>query len=391
MKMLLFYITFILLSACVSNQVESDSFDGEIIDINPPLEIDVRNLISDYDTIRLEVTDKSLIRGISQLHVLKDKLYILNEGFDQILIFSDKGKFITNIKNIGSGPKEYIQINGFEVDPVHNKLLLTDTFSKRLFIYDEFGNQEKVISLDFFPVTIVMNDKGFVNFCSGLKNQYPDALMEDYNVHFLDEKGNFVFSEIEDETLQNIDLYPRQSVDCLEDGGCLYQPVLSDIIYSIKGHEVSSLYKLNSKSNYKLTSLKEKKDITFDFGGKNDFWEKEKEGYLLPWGCLLDLEKYVYINLSTWKNTLYLFYNKQNKTSFTIEPKILKGNGCLKTIFMDTPPRSSYKENLYVSPSLDMVTEYADKLEDGKLKTYINNTRIEDNPLLFVFSIKEPL
>lgn len=90
-----------------------------------------------------------------------------------------------------------------------------------------------MISLDFFPVTIVMNDKGFVDFYSGLKNQYPDALMEDYNVHFLDEKGNFVFSEIEDETLQNIYLYPRQSVDCLKDGECLYQPVLSDIIYSI--------------------------------------------------------------------------------------------------------------------------------------------------------------
>ena len=69
----------------------------------------------------------------------------------KVLIYTLDGKYISQINDQGQGPKEYIRIYSIEADHVNKRLFLTDTFSKRLFIYDEDGNLQQVIPMKFMP------------------------------------------------------------------------------------------------------------------------------------------------------------------------------------------------------------------------------------------------
>lgn len=97
------------------------------IPINNPIETSINNLIAEYDTIRLEVSSKSLLSDIAQVQIMNDKLYVTESSMSMVFIYTLEGKYISKICNQGEGPKEYIKIYSFELDPANNRLLLTDT------------------------------------------------------------------------------------------------------------------------------------------------------------------------------------------------------------------------------------------------------------------------
>lgn len=104
-----------------------------------------------HDIIKLETNDESLFNGIHELHVGNNKLYITDSNRKGVYIFDERGGFLNKISNLGQGPQEYIEISSFETDFFHNQLLLADYFSKRLLIYDDFGKLKQVIQLGFCP------------------------------------------------------------------------------------------------------------------------------------------------------------------------------------------------------------------------------------------------
>ena len=185
------------ISSCYNNPNTSSHFGNcTEIAITPPLALTIEELVADYDTIRLEASDKSLITGILQIHSMNDKLYITDSSLSVIFIFSKQGKYLSKISNQGSGPQEYIRIGSFETDEANNRLLLTDSFSKRLFEYDENGKLLKVIPLSFIP-NLIASDKSkryiHVNSTSKDKNDRKDILNN--NIHIINEKGE-IYEEI---------------------------------------------------------------------------------------------------------------------------------------------------------------------------------------------------
>lgn len=166
-------IFFLTLTFCSCNSSSNQQLpeNSKKITIASPAHLAVEDLISDYDTIRLEASEKSLLSGILQIHTMNDKLYITDSSLSLVFIFTKQGKYLSKIANQGEGPQEYFKIGSFETDETNNRLLLTDSFSKRLFEYDENGHLLQVIPLTFTPNLIVSDiSKRYIHTSSASKN-----------------------------------------------------------------------------------------------------------------------------------------------------------------------------------------------------------------------------
>ncbi|MDR1114993.1 MAG: 6-bladed beta-propeller [Tannerella sp.] len=386
---LIFSIIAVILLSCADNKPRTE-FSGTTIDIVNPSD-DFMNFVADYDTIRLETTDDALIDQILKMKIMNGRFFILNTKFNMIFIFTEKGKFINKISDTGQGPSEYIRITGFEVDPVHNKILISDNFSRRLFVYNEDGRQEQIIPLGFNREHITSDGAdGYINFFSSDNEGYSEPEMRKTCIHFLDKDCRFVSAQLPMET-RNIELSTMRPVDCHADGSIYYQPILSDIIYCVKDREVHPYYKFRNKSDYRMLSEKDRKEMTLIYGERNDFKEKQKEGYIVPWGNVIDTDNYLY-TVFEGGNEVHLFYDKQTGKSIVFDSDKLSKKENTSNLFLKYV-HCAKGDVFYSSPNyywLNKAYKTLSAMPESKLKKYLQNTDVDANPLIISFSIKVP-
>lgn len=360
-----------------------------LIEIDNPVSILIEDFIIDIDTIRLETSDESIMSDILNMHIMDNRFYILTNNFSSVYIFDSVGKFISKINDKGDGPNEYIKISSFEVDKINKNIIISDSFSRRIFIYDQDGNQIKTIQLDFQPIVILPHLNGFINIYSGPRGIYNTPEKENYNVHFLNIKGEFISSAIEVTTPERIDMGSAFKTDCLDNGDILFQPVLSDIIYRIERNNIIPLYGFLNLSQFKFLTQKEKLDFQYVFAKENSAEEKEEQGYLLTWGEVQDLEDYVFFSFGGWNKKYYLYYVKSlNKTLF-IDPEKMRGNKDFIDIYLSYP-KAINGNKFYVSPNFGLIDIVKSKLPDGIIKNFFEKTDFDSNPILISYSIKFP-
>ena len=75
-----------------------------------------------YEFVQLETTDESLLDGIFQIRITEDRLFIINQKFDKVLVFNKNGKFIATIGSFGSGPGEYLSPCAIHIDENNNRI-----------------------------------------------------------------------------------------------------------------------------------------------------------------------------------------------------------------------------------------------------------------------------
>lgn len=360
------------------------------IRIENPVNISVEDFIVDIDTIRLETNDRSIMSEILDMYIMDDRFYFLSNNFTTIFIYDKDGKFISKINDRGDGPEEYIKINSFKVDKIKKRLILADSFTRRIFIYDKEGTQTEVIQLEFIPSVIVPHTNGFLNIYSGTRQRYDDPRMENFNVHFLDREGKFISSAIDIETPKKIEIASAFMTDFPDNGDILFQPVLSNIIYKIEGKNVVPFYELINSSSFRFLTQKEKKSFHFYVGmEKNIAKEKEEQGYLLSWGEVKDLDDYVFFSFGGWNKKHYVYHSKRLNNTLFIDPDMVKGDKYLKEILLNYP-KSAKGNRLFVTPFPHQIETGKNELPKGMLRTFFENTDFESNPLLISFSIKFP-
>jgi len=384
----------LLFSACKEKQADPAVEAQYLIEINNPANIVLEDFIVDVDTIRLELSDASVMHEIKNIHIMGDRYYISTWDHATVYIFDSRGKYINKIMDKGNGPTEYISITSFEVDRVNTRVVLADNFSRRIFVYDENGNQLNVIQLNFNPIIVLPYEDGFLHVYSGHRVQFDNPNMENYYIHFLDSRGEFISSAIKVNTPERIAITSNYITDCLENGDILFQPVLSDIIYKIEeGKKVTPLYGLvNKSSNHKFLSQKDKE--TFEYivrigdNNKSQPQEKESEGFLLSWGSVKDLNDYVFFAFG-YNKKYYLYYSKSLDKSIFIDVERVKGDKNLIDMFFSSP-KSIHGNRFYISPHPLLIDQVKDQLPDGILKTFFENTHDDLNSVLISFSIKFP-
>lgn len=378
----------VLLVICSSKPKEDNKrlhpVHAQSIQIPQAKEMDINDVVAEWDTIRMEASSPSLLTGIKKLEVADDKLYILDGSSSLLFIFNKEGGYLSKIDNQGQGPQEYIKIFDFEVDKTNHRILATDAFSKRLFIYDMMGNLQKVIPLDFPPFHLSSDaSQRLIHLCSTAR-ELPINSLEKNNVAIINEEGGIETAFLPDETPRRLDIVPILTNNLTSEGEILYMPIFSDVIYRIHDAEAIPEYILQNQTGKKNLTVKDKEELFYTYD-RNNLDEYESEGYFLPSGNFLNHEDWLMV-ASGWEETMLTFYNKRLKNSISIQAESLKGDKGLCEILM-TYPQALDNGWFYVGISSDMRSYLLDILSEGKVRTFFQSTVAEDNPSLIRYRL----
>lgn len=385
----IFILSFLVIG-CQSDNKNLHKSNIETINIEKPISLSIEELIEDFDTIRLEASDHSLLSDIRYIRIMNDKLYVTDKTESTVFIFTIDGKYISKICDQGQGPKEYLRISRLEVDPFNSRVLITDAFSRKLLIYDEAGRQSEVIQTNFFPTRFV-SDKSqrriHLNSGSIMLDLSRNEIPNTHNILIIDREGNIKDSFLEDETPQRIDITNGASTSYTDNGELLYMPILSNIIYRFHENEAIPEYELIPRNKSILTQ-ENKKDIFYTFE-KENVTEYEDNGHFLSFGCFLKSDNIILLS-SGWNKSLRTFYSTKSKKAFTYEPKKMKGNEYMQDIFYNFP-QAATGETFYIGID-PVLMEYATpQLPEGKLKTFFESFTEDDNPCIIAYRINKKL
>ena len=100
------------------------------------------------DVVFLETTPNSLISGISKVIWGGGKLFILDKGTDQVLLFSQTGEFIKNLFFKGRGPGECVNVLDFSFDKINEELIIYADNPGKLMFFDLNGSFKREIVCD---------------------------------------------------------------------------------------------------------------------------------------------------------------------------------------------------------------------------------------------------
>ncbi len=113
-------------------------------------------LIDSFIYIPLETSEDVVVGRIKALYEWKDRFYILDEQTNAILVFSQEGKFLKQIRHIGRGPEEYMRISSFYHNPRNGDIYIHCDRSQAILCYDEDGNFLRRIPCKFITAGFTM-------------------------------------------------------------------------------------------------------------------------------------------------------------------------------------------------------------------------------------------
>ena len=88
MKIVLISILFILFVSC--NDSSERTTDVRMICFKDTNKEELKKENIKYEFVQLETTDESLLDGIFQIRITEDRLFIINQKFDKVLVFGPK-------------------------------------------------------------------------------------------------------------------------------------------------------------------------------------------------------------------------------------------------------------------------------------------------------------
>jgi len=95
---------------------------------------DFYDVVKDIEFVPLEMTDESIVGGVSGIKFYKNYMIFYDYQTKSIFIFDDKGKYIRKISRVGRGPGEYNDINDFCVHPKTGMITIA-TDSRKIITY----------------------------------------------------------------------------------------------------------------------------------------------------------------------------------------------------------------------------------------------------------------
>ncbi len=305
----------------------------------------------------LETKDESLIGRIDKIKKFKGDYYICSSNRQVIHRFDSKGKFVSSLKSLGTGPEEYLRIEDFDVCEVDGEIEVWVSDNHNLKIYDAstFSFKYK-ISFPYMIHKFKRIDNSRILLVTG---------MSDHILTFTDERGN-VISEYLEKEIPFIMFRPVQFISY--ESNYIFQLGIANayVIFD----SVTNSFKEGVFSNEKdFLTKKELLDYFESLG--TDFIRKANEG--------------VYINsMVSNKGNIWLLINNNRKRYIV---KCLN-DGMVSSEITNNPLLSSFG----IGESDDSLILYAHseeilECEDELLNRYKNEIQssIDDNPYILEF------
>ena len=146
----------VLLAACSKNNRQNSEQAVQKVSIEAPSdEILFSEIFNEEpEVIRLQTTEKSMIKYASDVKFMEDKIYVLSKDRNEsrFRIFNRDGSFFGQLNRQGRGPGEYVRILCFALNRKNGKIYIYDDGSKKILAFDKKLNfiEEKEVPFTFW-------------------------------------------------------------------------------------------------------------------------------------------------------------------------------------------------------------------------------------------------
>lgn len=130
----------------------------------------------DFKFIPLESNEELILGSITQIDMDEGRLFVLDPYQNKALyVFSEEGKFITQVGGVGQGPGEYSMPNSFILDKKDQCIIIRDLQRNQLLYYDLKDytfRQKKTVPFYFNSFQPMENDRMAWFFTGGIDEDW---------------------------------------------------------------------------------------------------------------------------------------------------------------------------------------------------------------------------
>lgn len=179
----IFFLLFIAQASCKNKDNEKSILNSVItVDLSFSKEnYNEASLASFADSIwhvTLEENDSVFLSKKLSVFNKKEKIYILDNSFGQVYVYSQTGRLIRRIGKKGDAPYEYKNPTSLVVNSFGDIIVL-DNSGRKLIFYDSVGNYNKYIPLtDNYPVKVFLFNDNQILLCSPSNGKTDDHIPE---------------------------------------------------------------------------------------------------------------------------------------------------------------------------------------------------------------------
>lgn len=282
MKKYFLYLTFLFLYSCSNNK---SNIDYDCKTINVDLDITNQKEFTDFfelkNIIKLETSSNHLIGQISKVISYKNKFYLQNSSpFQGVFIFDTTGTLISDLKQTGKGPGEFVFISDISVNKYSDQLEVYDRGKQKFIQYDLLGNYLNEFKFDFYF-------NSFYSISENIKaitvaNEKVEFNSQTYNSNFyiIKDLNKIIYNDLPI-IFEDLNLF-QNNFSQYQDSALLYMP-LDNYIYNITmdyklmpryfidfGDRNLNMKNINTKDMYKIIpQIRESDAATFISG----YWE----------------------------------------------------------------------------------------------------------------------
>lgn len=367
-------VILLIMTACNSRQTKIKQ-EIPIVNIKPQSNdfFEWKSLTDSIECIKLETSENSFLGNISKSIVYHDKLYILDSRNNIFLAFNLHGEYVKKLKK-GKGTGEILEVRDF---CICDKLLYVLDY-QRIHIFDtktlEYIETFKIPSkkgLNSDDLAVLTHELYY------LWNTDPDGYdLNENKFHYLYEiKRNKVNSSYMKFHFQT---YTGNRFTTLpqSNGYLLRPPFWDNIIHRIDSNGIMPYFALDFGAKTPTKELYKKEYTKHENPSKLqlNFFKKISDIYVH--------NNYIYFNVVGNKGKLYQgIINSENWSILTFGK------------FQPGTPFVFFSDNEWVYASMNtsvaLDAKYSQSVFSIAAKKQIKDIRIEDNPIIFRFKIKE--
>ncbi|TCO08222.1 6-bladed beta-propeller [Natronoflexus pectinivorans] len=331
-----------------------------------------------YQIIPLETSPDFLIGRVEKIEIKDNKIIIFDRMSRSIYLFNMDGSAYSKISRLGRGPGEYMEISAMGASD--STIVIFDMALRKFLEFDFDGH---LITEALLQSDIWANDIFFFNDKLYLYTDWDECEWGNSRLYLLDDISNQNFEfflSFDEEPLTLGNMGPSYSI-CKDKASLIYSGC--DTVFSITKEGIVS------------------PSYVFDFKGKRAkypsrrpelVYEENEDDRIVNIDWVSESERYFFTSIETVGFDHGFVYDKDEKTHQIFDIAV---NSNLSQFFMFSH-RWVIDNKIVMPQSMSNVhragtfSESEYKLEGfyNQLKGVIENGNIEDNPVVFIFNLK---
>ena len=338
-----------------------------------PEKVSLNEIANRIDYIQLETTPESLIGRIGKIQIKDNKMYILDELTESILVFNISGQFIRRIGTKGRGPGEYISIRDFAL--CDSVILVRDAGQSKVILYDTLG---RLMADKMFTHTI--SNVAFYNGMPIWSRNYPDfAFHKGFRISIFDRNLNSVADilkskiDLDEASARQYGMSHFRSFFELVNDTLTFWECREDVIYKIiDQNRIEEKYMISYKNPSKY----------------EDGMDRRNPGYN-EISSMKEARNYIFMVGGYDGKYCRLIYFKETNKGICVEGKLINSNGPdFFPHYLANDKQAFESFSIYAYKTELEKNNITQAKLDSKLQLLLNTCAFDDNPCVMLVTLK---